>query len=176
MRQEDCFYLGKITSKFSFKGEVLAKLDADRPEAYEGIDAVFVAQGGHLIPFHINHCRLHKSSLLRIAFEDVKDEADAEKLIGLELYLPLTLLPPLAGNQFYFHEIIGFTVIDETLGNIGLVTAVNDNTPQALIEVEKEGKPLLIPIHDEIILKVDRENQLIHVKTPEGLVEIYLGK
>nr|WP_299345932.1 ribosome maturation factor RimM [Allomuricauda sp.] len=175
MRKEDCFYLGKIVSKFSFRGEVLVKLDTDEPEIYENMESVFVSMGSNLVPFFIDKCRLHKSALLRIDFEEVKDEATADKLIGSELYLPLDLLPTLTGNQFYFHEVIGFTVIDEAHGNIGVIRAVNDNASQDLFELEKDGKQLLIPITDDIISKVDRKKMEIHVKTPEGLVDLFLN-
>ncbi|MCK0160858.1 ribosome maturation factor RimM [Allomuricauda sp. F6463D] len=175
MRKEECFYLGKVVSKYSFKGEVLVKLDTDEPERYEKMESVLVSLGNNLIPFFIDRCRLHKSNLLRIDFEEVKDEPTADKLIGSELYLPLTMLPPLTGNKFYFHEVIGFTLMDEVYGDIGVVESVNDSTSQDLFEVKKGDKELLIPISDAIITKVDRENKTIHVKTPEGLVDLYLN-
>ncbi|MER3374550.1 MAG: ribosome maturation factor RimM [Allomuricauda sp.] len=175
MRKEDCFYLGKVVSKYSFKGEVLVKLDTDEPEIYENMESVFVQLGQNLVPFFIDRCRLHKSALLRIDFEEVKDEPTADKLIGSELYLPLTMLPKLSGDKFYFHEVIGFTLMDEVHGDIGIIQSVNDSTSQDLFEVEKDGKQLLIPISDEIITKLDRKNKTIHVKTPEGLVDLYLN-
>ena len=35
-------------------------------------------------------------------------------------------------------------------------------------------KEILLPISDEIILKVDRKKKTIEVRAPEGLVDIYL--
>ena len=174
MRKEDCFYLGKVVSKYSFKGEVLVKLDTDEPDIYENMESVFVSLGNNLVPFFIDRCRLHKSNLLRIDFEEVKDELTADKIMGAELYLPLTMLPPLTGNKFYFHEVIGFTLMDEVHGNIGVIKSINDSASQDLFEVEKDDKQLLIPINDDIITKIDRKNRTIHVKTPEGLVDLYL--
>ncbi|QCX01350.1 16S rRNA processing protein RimM [Aggregatimonas sangjinii] len=175
MRKEDCFYLGKIVSKYSFKGEVLAKLDADEPELYENMESVFVSMRGNLIPFFIDNCRLHKSSLLRIDFEEVKSEAEADTIMGSELYLPVSFLPELKGNKFYFHEIIGFAMNDAIHGDIGTITGVNDTTSQALFEVQKGEKQLLIPITDEIITEVNREKKTIFVSTPDGLVDLYLS-
>lgn len=175
MRKEECFYLGKIVSKHSFRGEVLVKLDTDEPEIYEQMESVFVSLGNNLVPFFIEHSQLHKSSLLRVRFEEVQDEAAADSLMGAALYLPLEMLPKLSGNKFYYHEIIGFSLMDVNYGNIGSVTAVNDQAAQALIVAEKEGKSLLIPITDAIIQKVDRKNKVLHLNTPEGLVALYLG-
>ncbi|RKN82295.1 ribosome maturation factor RimM [Ulvibacterium marinum] len=175
MRKEDCFYLGKVVSKYSYKGEVLVKLDTDEPEIYENMESIFVSIRGNLVPFFIDKCRLHKSALLRIDFEDVKDEEAADRILGAELYLPLSLLPKLEGNKFYYHEIIGFTIKDSTHGDIGVVTGVNDTTSQVLIEVEKNGKELLVPLTDEILTKVDRKNRTLFVSTPEGLVDLYLN-
>ena len=175
MRKEDCFYLGKIVSKYSFKGEVLVKIDTDEPELYDTMESVFVSLRNNLVPFFISKCRLHKSQLLRIDFEDVNSEDDADKIMGSELYLPLSFLPELSGNKFYFHEVIGFKVIDDIHGDIGIIQSINDTTSQALFEILKEDKQLLIPINDDIITQVDREAKTIHVTTPEGLVDLYLS-
>lgn len=175
MRKEDCFYLGKIVSKYSFKGEVLVKIDTDEPELYDNMESVFVSLRNNLVPFFITKCRLHKSQLLRIDFEDVNSDDDADKVMGSKLYLPLSFLPKLKGNKFYFHEVIGFTVIDNTHGDIGIIQSINDTTSQALFEILKGDKQLLIPINDDIIIKVDRESKIISVTTPEGLVDLYLS-
>lgn len=175
MTLKDCFYVGTIVSKFSFKGEVLVKLDSDDPELYENLESVFIALGNNLVPFFIERCSLHKSDLLRIKFEDVSSEADAEALLKHKLYLPLSFLPKLDGNKFYYHEIIGFSMEDINYGYVGEITGVNDNTSQALFEVENEKIQILIPMNDEFIEKVDRVNKKIIVKTPEGLIDLYLS-
>jgi 16S rRNA processing protein RimM len=174
MRKEDCFYLGKIVSKYSFKGEVLVKLDTDEPEQYENLESVFISLGNNLVPFFIESSSLHRSSLLRVRFEEINNEADADRILGSELYLPIEFLPKLSGTQFYYHEVTGFILIDSVYGNIGVITGVNDSAAQALIEAEKEGKQLMIPITDEIISRIDRPNKTIHITAPEGLVSLYL--
>jgi len=174
MKKDDCFYLGKIVKKYSFKGEILAKLDTDEPELYENLDAIFLDLRGNLVPFFIEHSQLHKSDLLRLKFEDVSSEADADSLIKTELYLPLELLPKLEGNKFYFHEVVGFEIIDKTFGKVGTIVSINDSTAQALFEVDRDGTELLIPMNDEFIVKVNREEKSIKVDLPDGLIDLYI--
>lgn len=175
MTKEECFYLGRIVAKFSFKGEVLIKLDTDEPELYTEMESVFVEYNENLVPFFIERSYLHKSTLLRAKIEDIDTEQDAEDMIGAELYLPLEQLPELPDDKFYFHEIIGYDVIDQQHGNIGKIVSINDSTAQALFEIDHAGKQILIPMNDEFIDKVDKKNKEIRVITPEGLIALYLG-
>lgn len=174
MTIEDCFYLGKIVRKYSFKGELLIKLDTDQPEIYKNLDAVFIFVGNSLIPFFIERSQLHKSDLLRVKFEEISTEEDAIALLKSDVYLPLELLPKLEGNKFYFHEVIGFIIKDVNFGNVGIVKGINDTTSQALFEIDRDGVEILIPINDEFIKEVDRKNKTIVVDTPEGLIDLYL--
>jgi 16S rRNA processing protein RimM len=174
MRKEDCFYLGKIAKKFSFKGEVLIYLDTDEPELYEDMESVFVEFNKNLVPFFIENSSLHKNDFLRVRFEDVDTEEEAGKLIGLEVFLPLTMLPKLSGNKFYFHEVIGFEIEDKRLGVFGKIISINDSSAQPLFEVVNGSVEILVPMIDQFLVKIDRENKKVIMDLPEGLVEMYL--
>lgn len=175
MQKKDCFFVGKVVKKYSFKGELLIKLDTDEPELFLEMESVFVEQHKTLIPFFIESSSLHKSTLLRVQFEDCYDEESADALIGRELYLPLSFLPQLEGTKFYYHEIIGFTVIDKSFGEVGIITAVNDHTAQHLFEIDREGTEILIPINDQFILDLNRADKTITMDVPDGLIELYLS-
>jgi 16S rRNA processing protein RimM len=174
MRKEDCFYLGKIAKKFSFKGEVLIYLDTDEPELYENMESVFVEFNKNLVPFFIENSSLHKNDFLRVQFEDVDSEEEADSIIGCEVYLPLSMLPKLEGNKFYFHEVIGFEIEDKRLGVFGKIVSINDTTAQPLFEVLNGEVEMLIPMIDQFLVKIDRENKKVVMDLPEGLVEMYL--
>ena len=174
MRKEDCFYLGKIVTKYSFKGEVVIKLDTDEPELYKEMESVYVEFGSNLVPFFIEKSSLHKGNQLRVQFEDIYSEEAADSILKCGIYLPLNLLPKLTGNKFYFHEVIGFTVVDANFGEVGQIVHINDKAAQPLFEIDRQGSEVFIPMVDDFIKKVDREKKIIEVETPQGLIDLYL--
>ena len=174
MQKKDCFFVGKIVKKYSFKGELLVKLDTDQPEQFLEMESVFVEKHKNLIPFFIESLSLHKSALLRIKFEEITTETEANALLGTELYLPLDSLPILSGNKFYYHEIVGFKAVDINFGPLGTITGVNDATAQHLFVIDHNGKEVLIPVNDDIIKNVDRSTRTISLEAPEGLIELYI--
>lgn len=172
MKKEDCFYVGTLVGKFSFKGEMLAKVDSDTPEEYITLESIFVELSTGLVPFFIKKCQLHKSELLRIQFDSVDNEAAAMALLKKDLYLPLSLLPPLKGTQFYYHEVVGFSV-EEDSKLLGAIQQVIESGAQALFQVQtEEGKEVLIPIHDDFIVAIHRDLKKIVMQLPEGLLEL----
>jgi 16S rRNA processing protein RimM len=174
MRKEECFYLGKIAKKFSFKGEVLIYLDTDEPELYQDMESVFVEFNKNLVPYFIVNSSLHKNDFLRVQFEDVDNEDEADSIMNCEVYLPLTMLPKLSGNKFYYHEVIGFEIEDLRLGIFGKIVSINDTSAQPLFEVINGNVELLIPMIDQFLVKIDRVNKKVVMDLPEGLVEMYL--
>ena len=172
MKKEDCFYVGTIVGKYSFKGALLIKTDSYSPEDYTTLESIFVELNTGLVPFFIEKCQLHKSALLRIKFDQVNNEQEAESLIKKEVYLPLNMLPPLEGTKFYYHEVIGFEILENDQP-VGTVIKILDQGVQALFEIKKEdGTSSLIPIHDDFILEVNRDSKRIHVQLPEGLLDL----
>jgi len=175
MQKQDCFYLGKIAKKFSFKGEVLIYLDTDEPELYGNLESVFVELNKTLVPFFIESSSIHKEKFLRVRFEDIQTEVEADEILGCEIYLPLAMLPQLEGTQFYYHEVIGYDVIDLVKGNIGKIKSINDSGAQPLFQIDNNGLEILIPLIDDFIIALDRNNRNITLDTPKGLIDLYLS-
>tara|TARA_Y100000746_G_C15408271_1_gene409241 strand:+ start:128 stop:655 length:528 start_codon:yes stop_codon:yes gene_type:complete len=175
MELKDCFYLGKITKKYSFKGELIISLDTDEPEIYKNLKSVFININGRLIPYFIEKSKSQKKSTLRVKFEDINSEEEALSIINKEVYLPLENLPELKGKKFYYHEIIGYNVVDTNHGNIGLIIKVEDKTSQSIFVIKNNGKEILIPVNDNIIQMINRKNKTIHITAPNGLIDLYLN-
>jgi 16S rRNA processing protein RimM len=174
MNKDQCFQIGRLAKVHGLRGEVNVVLDVDFPEDYEGLEHLFLEQKGRLVPFFLEHFVIQPGGRALAKFEELNTIEQVEMLVGSEIYLPLTELPELDEDQFYFHELVGFEVIDETKGLIGPVQNVYDLETQDLLGVTHQGKEVLIPIQDGIITKVDKADKKVYCQLPEGLLEIYL--
>jgi 16S rRNA processing protein RimM len=174
MNKDQCFQIGRIAKVHGLRGEVNVVLDVDYPEDYEGLEHLFIEQKGRLVPFFLEHFVIQPGGKALAKFEELDTIESVEGLVGAEAYLPLTELPQLEEGQYYFHELVGFEVIDETLGLIGPVQIIYDLETQDLLGVTHQGKEVLIPIQDGIISKVDKAAKKVYCQLPEGLLDIYL--
>lgn len=171
---DNYFYLGKIIKPNGYKGKVNAYLDTDEPGLYAELKMLYLSINGMPVPYFIEdiHIIINKAVF---KFQDVNTIEKAESLSQTELYLPLSDLPPLSGNKFYYHEVKGFKITDEQHGDLGDIRQVLEYPNQAVFQVFKNEKEILIPINNDIIRHVDRQKKQIRIEAPEGLIEIYTG-
>lgn len=140
------------------------------------MELVFVDFDNRLVPFFIESLRFSGKRNVVVKFEDVTTEKKAKFMVGHPLYLPLETLPETEGNEFYYFEIEGYAVIDENHGPIGIVEKVLDHGNNPIIQINFEGKEILIPKQDQFIVELDREEKILKINAPEGLIDMYLGK
>ena len=168
MKKEDYFFLGYISRKHGYKGDVNIKLET--PAKYEELTHMFIELNGALVPFFVKSYRLKKETIALVKLEDVDTEQEAQALVGKKVFLPLKFIDESQQNEFF--TLIGFEVIDSKHGNIGIVTNIIDNTAQELFQIRNGDQEFLIPITEEFIRKI--EGNTIYLDTPEGLIDLYL--
>ncbi len=175
MNKADCFHLGYIAKLHGFKGEVSLFLDVTNPDDYHGLDAIFIELDGQLVPFFIDSFKLKNKGFVALKLEGVDTEDDARKILRKNVYLPAEILPELTGGSFYDHEIVGFEVYDSEHGFIGIAEQVIDLVANPLLQIQKDGIEVLLPLQNKVVENVDRKAKKMFVTAPPGLIELYLG-
>ena len=171
MEKQDCFLLGTIFKLHGYKGDVNIYNDNDIPLVYTDIEFFYIEDNNELIPYFAESVRPKKKQVLLVKLEDVDSEEQALKILKQKVYLPNKFLPEIE-NINPDKLIVGFDVIDNTLGKIGVVDYVNDKTSQKLIIVKDEKKEFFIPFHDNFVININLKNKILEVNIPQELIDI----
>ena len=171
MKKQDCFLLGTIFKLHGYKGDVNIYNDNDIPLVFTDIDFFYIEENNELIPYFAESVRPKKKQVLLVKLEDVDSEEQALKILKQKVYLPNKFLPKLESTNSD-KIIIGFDVIDNTLGEIGRVHFVNDKKIQKLIIVKDGEKEFFIPFHDNFVLNIDLTKKILEVNIPQELIDI----
>lgn len=169
----DGYYLfGSIARTHGVKGNVIVRLDVDEPAAYKKLQAAFLELDGELQEFKITTTSILKDQLI-VHLDGIEDMDAAEELFRVPVFLPMKDLPVLSGKKLYLHEAVGMQVIDSLEGDLGIIEKIYDLPEQPMASVPFGGKELLFPLISAFIDRIDRENKILYVNLPEGLVAIY---
>jgi 16S rRNA processing protein RimM len=173
MQLDDHFEIGYILKPHGLNGAVNIRMDADDPIKYKGMESVIVKIGNNLVPFLISSLKINgEKGILQL--QDVNSKEDADELNSCPLLLPIEQLPKLSGNQFYYHDVIGYKIVDQGKEDLGIIEHIFTEGNQDLISMKYKEKEVLIPITNEIVIRADHSKKVVYVKLPEGILEIYL--
>lgn len=177
MLPDETYQLGKIIKPHGLRGFVAADFDVDDTTAYQKLKTVYLALPGapaKLTAHAVEKVQPQSGTRVLLKLQGIERIEEAEPLRNATLHLPLEALPALDDDQFYYHDVIGFTVIDEVLGELGVVENFYELPQQDMLAMRYQGQEVLIPVVDELVSHADQEKKEIYVNLPEGLLDIYL--
>ncbi len=170
--------VGHLNKPHGTKGEFLVWPLTDHPESVFAPGVVLLLGEEHddepnpdLPPLRVESVRPFQKGLL-VRFGGVEDRNQAELLRGRYLFRKTDQLVPLEEGEFYYHELLGMTVVTVDGEVVGSVAEVYDISPADLIEVHSEGRILMIPYLDHIVVRVDADTRQIIIDPPDGLLDL----
>ncbi|RSK35469.1 ribosome maturation factor RimM [Hymenobacter metallilatus] len=177
MTLDDCYELGSIVKPHGLKGFVVATFDVDDLEPYRKLKSVLLelpTAPGKLTEYAVEKLQPQSGERALLKLKGIDRIEEAEPLRNAKLWRPLAELPDLADDQFYFHDVIGFLVVDEQLGELGTVETFYELPQQDVLSMRYKGQEVLIPVADELISHADEDARKLYVNLPEGLLDVYL--
>lgn len=153
------------------KGDVTLALDAEAPADFEDIKTIFIEVRQRLVPFFIESISL-KGTKAFVKLEEVNSREDAENLSKSPVFLPKASRPQSARGEFYDDEVIGFEMTDTSHGTLGKITEILQAGPNKLLSVSYRGKDVLVPLNSPFIKEVNKQEKIMTVTLPEGLLDI----
>lgn len=169
------FIVGKIVNTHGIKGEVRVISSTDfAEERYAVGTELMIKHEGELKETEVtirNHRRHKNFDLLQ--FEGYHSLNDVEKFKGATLYVHEELHEQLEEHEFYYHEIIGCTVVTEEGVELGKVKEIIETGANDVWVVQRKdgGKDVLLPYIEDVIKEVDIDEKTIQIHVMEGLIE-----
>lgn len=167
---DEYFNLGVISKVFSFKGEVIVRFDLNYPKILNNLNTFFLEINGELVPYQIEELSFQKKNFAKVKLMGIDTEISAKKIVRSNIYLPDEFLPKLDKDEFYHHEIIGFSVFNQHNEKLGEINQVYDLPSNPLIELIINNKETLIPL--SLMEQINKKEKEIKVIIPNGLLDV----
>tara|TARA_B110000438_G_scaffold88337_1_gene87839 strand:+ start:93 stop:614 length:522 start_codon:yes stop_codon:yes gene_type:complete len=172
MQNKDCFLVGTVFKLHGYKGDVNIYNDDDIPFNFSSIKYFLINLDNNLIPFFVDRVRSTKPNIILVKFKDINSEKEAKKILKKAVFLPNELSLVENNNGFTEKQLLGFTIIDVKMGELGKITYINSQTAQQLIYVNKDGKEFCFPKHEQFIKKIDVKEKIMEVEISKELLDL----
>jgi 16S rRNA processing protein RimM len=168
--------IAKITSTIGIKGGVKATpLFFNTQETMEILNlcsnSVYL-YSDDIFPKPVDIKKFSKSKGgILLSIEELKNINDAQGSIGLYLLVDYKLYTEYMESTDNVLRYLGYTVIDNNLGNLGVVKNINRQA-QVLLEIEAvSSTERLVPFVKDLIEEIDHKNRIIKTNLPGGIFE-----
>jgi 16S rRNA processing protein RimM len=155
------------------RGEVVADLRTDFPDRFDHLKSLIgISNSGLRRSLQIEEHWFHRDRLV-LKFTGFDSIDQAKELVHYDLAVPADEQIELPADTFYEWELIGSRVETVSGKIIGEVTEImRTGGVEILTVVDQSGRDRLIPLAGDIVLKIDKDQKLIRIDPPEGLLEL----
>ena len=158
-------------------GELVMGFREIAPEDINLNEPVFIVFDGLPVPFFIESFTKRGNTKALVRLTDICSMEDVEEIAGKAVYIEEGALPGMTLEEDGYAALIGWMVLtpedasdmDSDIYEVGEITDFIDIPNNPCIEVETENGAVMIPLHEDLILSVDPENQEIIMQIPAGL-------
>lgn len=175
--EEEISAIGKLLKTHALKGEMNVLLDV-APEYLEQSNPAILDIDGIFVPFYAETIRPKGNFSYLVKFEGIDSEIEARKLVNKTVFalrdkLKAFMIENYDEEYALYDDLIGWTIVDSEIGEIGKVVEIDTNTENELFIVETPtGDTVYIPLTEDFIDEIDEEAKLIRMRLPAGLVDL----
>ncbi|GHV57422.1 ribosome maturation factor RimM [Bacteroidia bacterium] len=172
IKREDLIKIGKFNKPHGIKGELSFTFTDD---SFDEVKKAFLIceLDGIFVPFRLEEHRFTSGSAALVKLKTIDSDIKARRLANQDVYFPKNQIQATSEEEIYAWDyFIGFSLIDEKAGELGMISAVDDSTLNTLFILERNNEELLIPAAEEMITHIDEGEKKIYVALPDGLIAI----
>ena len=163
--------IGTVVSKHGYKGDIKISLSSNNRDTFPDLKYLFIELDGCFIPFKIENVRSFSKNVLIVKLKEIRSEDEVNEVIHKNIYVDSAEMESNIDSGFFYNDLINFEVITDSK-KIGRIENINSMLPQPVFEIIYDSRKVLIPIHEDLIKKIDKENKIIYLDIPNGLLEI----
>ena len=173
IHNNEVYHIGYIQKFRGLQGEVELQF-TDDPFDRGSAEYLVLKIDEILVPFFLENYRFKNNDTAILKFEDIDNDVKAKKLVGLLVYYPLEHLNDEEDQELSsLKALTGFTLYDESFGEVGIINMVDDSSYNTLFYVDhpKKGE-LVLPYHDDFLVDYNIANRTITLALPQGIIDL----
>jgi 16S rRNA processing protein RimM len=160
--------VGRLRKPHGVRGEITMEVMTDFPERLQKGLTLFV--GPDHTPKIIRSIRSH-DKLMLVAFEEHHTPEDVGEMRNQFAYVSSADRPPLEEGEYYHHELIGLTVVDEDGQLLGKIVEILETGASDVYIVRSDAGPeILLPDIPDVVLDINLAEGLMRVHILPGLL------
>ena len=164
--------IGKIQGTHGIGGQLRVVPFAGDASSISKLKSVLLkAPGGAMEPFQVASARAHGKRVL-LALKPFDNINQVLHLVGREIYADRAVLPELPSDEFYWSDLLGLQVETEEGESLGELVEIIETGSNDVYVVKKDGREVLIPALEDVVLAVDLDANRMTVSLPEGLLDL----